>query len=714
MDLLFRGIKTPNGVSGARVALVFDNVDRVFGLPEEGGSTIPLDFDELTISRAVFRDGSAEYRINDHKVRLKDVMEVIAQVHIGASGHHIISQGEADRLLNASPKQRKEMLEESLGLKTYHSRIKEARRKLEKTQENLSETSHLKRELTPQMRYLEKQVQKIHEAKELRIELADFFSQYSGIVSVYLDTTNEYHKRESMIVRQELTEVNDEIQKLKSLLSVDSNKEKKQQLASERIELQNQEREIREKVMMKDRIEGSIGSKQEMIQMLQVQINAPEPQAQEMQSAQEDVVVSIQKSEVKRYVGTVDKIVDFDSTDTEKVQKLQNHAHTFSENLLVSEVKMPESPTFIRPDFSEKITGLQSEISEMEKRAESKNLEIQTLEERTELLRELVKNLEENLVSADQSAVENQSRMFEMASISSSLESKLVAHGNEIQKVRNSKDRLGEEVQEAIVLLGRLYVQPAQSDVTYRTFNQKTHNSVTVSLENQRRMIERKKLKLESVGVDLSGDTEQEFETLRDRIEFFEVQIQDMVETVAKLQSLLSDLTTELESRFKKGLTQVSSTFNEFFGLMFGGGKAKLELVDILKKEGEGEDIREVVVGLGAEVSVELPRKKVQRLEMLSGGERSLTSIALLFALAHVNPPPFLVLDETDAALDEANSRRYGDMVQRLAGSSQLLVVTHNRETMSRANVLYGVTLDQDGASKLLSVKLDEAAQYAK
>jgi len=109
-----------------------------------------------------------------------------------------------------------------------------------------------------------------------------------------------------------------------------------------------------------------------------------------------------------------------------------------------------------------------------------------------------------------------------------------------------------------------------------------------------------------------------------------------------------------------------------------------------------------------------LPQKKVKELTMLSGGERSLTSIALLFAISQVNPPPFLVLDETDAALDEANSRRYGDMIETLAKYSQLVVVTHNRETMSRANVLYGVTLGADGASKLLSIKFDDAAAYAK
>ena len=99
---------------------------------------------------------------------------------------------------------------------------------------------------------------------------------------------------------------------------------------------------------------------------------------------------------------------------------------------------------------------------------------------------------------------------------------------------------------------------------------------------------------------------------------------------------------------------------------------------------------------------------------MLSGGERSLISIALLFAMSAINPPPFIILDETDAALDEANSKRYGDMLEKLAEHSQLILITHNRETMSRAGILYGITMDAEGVSRLLSVSLEEAEKVAK
>ena len=150
---------------------------------------------------------------------------------------------------------------------------------------------------------------------------------------------------------------------------------------------------------------------------------------------------------------------------------------------------------------------------------------------------------------------------------------------------------------------------------------------------------------------------------------------------------------------------------------MFGGGSASLQIVKEQKikrmEEGSGEE-EEFEVEEGIEITVALPHKRIKGLHMLSGGERALTSIALIFAMSQVNPPPFLILDETDAALDEANSKRYGDMIENLSKKSQLILITHNRETMSRAGILYGITMGADGASKLLSVKFEEALAVAK
>ena len=175
-DLIFNGSEQMGRLNRAKVTIVFDNSDRA----------LKIDFDEVAIGREVLRDSTNNYYINGSKVRLRDVIEALADLNIGASSHHIISQGEADRILSASPKERKVMIEDALGLKVYHWKISESEKKLEKTNENMREIEILKRELTPQLRYLKKQVEKIEQAKQMRGKLAELYKEYLKRESVYL------------------------------------------------------------------------------------------------------------------------------------------------------------------------------------------------------------------------------------------------------------------------------------------------------------------------------------------------------------------------------------------------------------------------------------------------------------------------------------------------------------------------------------------------
>ncbi len=239
--------------------------------------------------------------------------------------------------------------------------------------------------------------------------------------------------------------------------------------------------------------------------------------------------------------------------------------------------------------------------------------------------------------------------------------------------------------------------------------------------EDRKRTLERLKIRVEEAG-GTGEDVRKEYTDATDREAFLARELADLAQSAEGLRALILELDTELSKSFADGLASVNRSFGEYFAIMFGGGGAKLVLEEFDVAEEEDEDLYEEEDAPkkkkqgkpGIEISVHLPKKKVQSLMQLSGGERALTSIALIFAMSQVNPPPFLILDETDAALDEANSRRYGDMIEELAKRSQLIVITHNRETMSRAGILYGVTMGGDGISKLLSVKFDEATAVAK
>jgi len=159
--------------------------------------------------------------------------------------------------------------------------------------------------------------------------------------------------------------------------------------------------------------------------------------------------------------------------------------------------------------------------------------------------------------------------------------------------------------------------------------------------------------------------------------------------------------------QFENTFQAVNTRFREHFTTLFNGGSARLELTVSRNEEENG--LYASSMPAGVEVIVQPPGKKVQDLSLLSGGERALVSAALLFALLEINPPPFCLLDEVDAALDESNLTRFCDILKRLAQRTQFIVITHNRVTMMEAQVIYGISMGSDSVSRVLSLKLEEA-----
>lgn len=187
-DLIWNGSHTVARQNRAAVKIIFDNTKKIF--PN-------LEFEEVSIERVVFRDGQSEYAINGSKVRLRDVQELLAGANIGSTGHHIISQGEADRILLSNALMRREMLEDALGLKLYEYKKHEAKKKLERTEENVKQVEALKREIAPHLRFLEKQVEKIERAEALREEL-------SQVARIYFSNEEAYVRFETQDARTTL------------------------------------------------------------------------------------------------------------------------------------------------------------------------------------------------------------------------------------------------------------------------------------------------------------------------------------------------------------------------------------------------------------------------------------------------------------------------------------------------------------------------------
>ncbi|MCX8513550.1 MAG: hypothetical protein ORN26_00570, partial [Candidatus Pacebacteria bacterium] len=198
------------------------------------------------------------------------------------------------------------------------------------------------------------------------------------------------------------------------------------------------------------------------------------------------------------------------------------------------------------------------------------------------------------------------------------------------------------------------------------------------------------------------------YNQLIDKDNYLQSEIDDLENSRVKLSDIINDLESRIENDFIKGIEKLNFLFNNYFHEIFSGGSAKLDTIILDSPNDENDDTDENKRDkIGIDININLPQKKIKSLTALSGGEKTLVSISLLFALTTITPPPFMVLDETDAALDESNAKKYGKLLNRLAEKSRLLVITHNRETMNKCDILYGVTMGQDSSSRILSIKFE-------
>lgn len=192
-------------------------------------------------------------------------------------------------------------------------------------------------------------------------------------------------------------------------------------------------------------------------------------------------------------------------------------------------------------------------------------------------------------------------------------------------------------------------------------------------------------------------DSIEEYKNIKDRYDFMSEQRLDLENTMSKLRKVITDMTQIMKEQFKEKFKIINKNFGEVFAELFGGGKASLNLED-----------EDNILECGIEIAVQPPGKKLQNMMLLSGGEKAFTAIALLFAILKINPAPFCVLDEIEAALDDVNVFRYADYLKKFTEHTQFLVITHRKGTMEAADTVYGVTMEESGISKLLSMKLNK------
>jgi len=677
-DLIFAGTAQRPRVGQAQASLHFDNINNFF----------PVEFSEIVVSRQVNRDGTNQYFLNKAEVRLKDIIDFFAQARLGARGLIVVTQGNSDMLIQASPIERREMIEEMLGLREYELKKADAERRLRHTKINLDKIRALIEEIAPHLRSLTRQTNRWEKRETFATELRELENNFFGSAFEELHQAGaEADKR--IVAHAELrAELERERKSAESHLKEVETKQPK-----EREDLTEVKRATRELLDARNALQKEIGR-------LEAEL-AHAARSSGAGSAPAGALMGL----LKKIKSELEAIL---SADPETMRS--RIAHMVKE--VAKAIGDPPSPDSfgeaspISDKLKKELDFIHKKLSDIERDMKELGAKEQALEQ-----------AQEGFYSAFKAAVAR----FEGAK--EKIEKWEVAHREiefEKERVTMRHDEWERQVRQA----GR---EPSEfSSASVRV----PSASVRAEGDAERRML-RLRGELASIG-EVDEAIMKEAKETGSRYEFLKRESEDLDKAKEDLRKVIGDLQEKIRTEFSSSLLKINKEFQTFFELMFDGGHAKLRLSDNkeqmakkkAKEKNEQEEgaYAEVHVkdeveidedeepAQGIEIEVKLPKKRIATLDALSGGERSLVGIAALFALISVSPPPFLVLDEVDAPLDERNAKRFAEMLKRFSEQTQFILVTHNRATMEAAHMLYGMTMNEDGTSKVVSLKLSEYA----
>lgn len=362
-------------------------------------------------------------------------------------------------------------------------------------------------------------------------------------------------------------------------------------------------------------------------------------------------------------------VSSFDESETsidEMVERINNDI-TNNNTSIENKKKLKNEIIQLNKELEEKIISVNAQISELGKEVSSSSEEVESLKkERT------AKN--EKMVSLEKEIEEQLAKIEDIK--------------NQISKidVKNSKIEL--ELNQVV-------------NKMWEEYELTPNNTGDIKKVNNPTEVQRKVNELRSQIKDLGSvniDSINEYKELKERYDFMSEQRLDLEEASNKLKKVINEMTNTMKEQFATQFKVINKNFGEVFKELFGGGKAELVLAD-----------ENNILECGIDIAVQPPGKKLQNMMLLSGGEKAFTAIALLFAILKINPAPFCVLDEIEAALDDVNVYRFAEYLKKFVSTTQFLVITHRKGTMEAADTVYGITMEEKGISKLLSMKLEEA-----
>ncbi len=333
--------------------------------------------------------------------------------------------------------------------------------------------------------------------------------------------------------------------------------------------------------------------------------------------------------------------------------------------------------------------ALVNEQDQSDCQAEEMEQSIRQFDQRVEALRGEIAVLEQEIEESSKKKDELMNSQKDFFDRRNEMMERIGKLDKECFRLGSRKEKLEEQLE------ARINYMWSEYEITYHNAKELTAQS-DLSYTRMKSLVTETKDRIRSLG-DVNVNAIEDFKNVSERYDLLKTQHDDLIESEEALKKIIAELDEEMRKQFSEKFAQIKSQFDKVFRELFGGGKGTLELV-------EEED----VLVAGIRIIAQPPGKKLQNMMQLSGGEKALTAIALLFAIQNLKPSPFCLLDEIEAALDDSNVKRYAKYLHKLTKNTQFIVITHRQGTMSAADALYGITMQEKGVSTLVSVKLIE------
>ena len=444
------------------------------------------------------------------------------------------------------------------------------------------------------------------------------------------------------------------------VVSIEENIERLQtKLNSLREELKQIEEAKEQSIKTKQELEKEIEEIAKEIEELNVEIKAFSDNNKDNQKYIDDLNFDITNLKIS--------VSSFDESNSSIDELLQRIDQDIENNKISIENKKRLREKILEENktLEEQIIDLNSQIEQMKQEVETSGSKVEELKKERTLKNEELSKTEEEIT--------NQFKIIEDLKA-------------QITKQEVKKSKIEYELEQIVNKMWEDYeITPNSVGEEY-----KKPDNVSETTKNVKHLRE----EIKALG-SINIDSIEEYKQTKERYDFMCEQRLDLENASAKLRKVIQDMTKIMKEQFEKQFKVINKNFGEVFSELFGGGKAELKLTD-----------EDNILECGIDIEVQPPGKKLQNMTLLSGGEKAFTAIALLFAILKINPAPFCVLDEIEAALDDVNVFRFADYLKKITKDTQFLVITHRKGTMEAADTVYGITMEENGISKLLSMKL--------